>query len=97
MPLEIAEKNSLQRQINLLRVALVAMALLLSLQGSAPARAGLERQAVVSCWGFTWWLAVGGSGMVEFADRPRALLNIPAPVARFVSLGCLSWSPLLPT
>jgi len=33
MPLEIAEKNSLQRQFDLLRVALVAMALLWSLQG----------------------------------------------------------------
>jgi signal transduction histidine kinase len=34
MPLELSEKNSLQRQINLLRVALVSLAMVLSLIGS---------------------------------------------------------------
>jgi signal transduction histidine kinase len=36
MPAEIAEKNSLQRQINLLRVALVSLALAMSVTGTYP-------------------------------------------------------------
>jgi len=68
MSLELAEKNSLQRQINLLRVALASLALLLSL--GAPA-SPLEAAPVVM--GFYLLIAVGIVA-VEFTTFGAALL-----------------------
>ena len=70
MSLEIAEKNSLQRQINLLRVALVAMALLWSFQG-------VHRPGQEMPWKLLWVYLVAAIAIavIEFATG-RASLRI---------------------
>ena len=82
MPVEITEKNSLQQQINLLRVALVALALVLSRIGAdQPGRDGLL------LLGFYLLVALAVV-VVEFASG-RALLFLPPWLDLFVGLSML--------